>query len=456
MKKKRGILCLMLAFSLCTTPAAAYQVVRHTWGDGSEHYEVQVDKDFHEWLGSNKATFDAICELPNWPSDLNMGLGGNGFYEGLTIVEGPHGRTFMDKNFNIYELNNDRYTDQVFPFFNGLAGVVRKSDRRIAYINKWGEEVLVLPEECSILVLYGSPYLGNYQDERICVFRYNGEWSVTSFVDKDTDLSAIEYAYVDRNGDYLTEWTAVSSFGELSHLPFVSGDGVPYGYIADKEQQKEIAVEDGDHLLPSWDEYPQNPLQKITYPADLSMIPGADNIVGSAAAPQDPQPEGQVTAEGIRVLIEKCDFDWDDSAAYDITFTNTTDHPIQGSYCLVLYEPAIWRTIYKLRATGEVVWKSNEGAIQQFLFCDLNLAPGGSFKKEAKGLQRIIYSSTEMLWIKFDSSEEKEQFIANSPLWKGNQDCYVILDDDDAKEFFQDTFGITFLPTVDHVDYLDE
>lgn len=157
-------------------------------------------------------------------------------------------------------------------------------------------------------------------------------------------------------------------------------------------------------------------------------------------------PEGQVTAEGIRVLMENTEFITDAGHWTEFSFTNTTDQPIQGCYGLVSYYPRKSKFVFS-DGSAQIYYSA------QFTPFDLDLAPGETktFKQNSFFPMRL---DVQMEWIKFDDQAEKDQFIAATPLALKDRLGekylnYATFDKDEGEAFLKDNFGITFLPPAD-------
>lgn len=119
----------------------------------------------------------------------------------------------------------------------------------------------------------------------------------------------------------------------------------------------------------------------------FSMDKTADGATSST------EPEGQVTSDGVKVLFRDQDWTTDVGAWYEINFTNTTDQPVQGNYGLLTY------TSY---------------GSAQIMFFDLDIAPGES-KTIEQNSWFYMGLDTQMIWIRFDSAEERNQFENSVP-----------------------------------------
>lgn len=193
----------------------------------------------------------------------------------------------------------------------------------------------------------------------------------------------------------------------------------------------------------SWDVTPFGPPSMDLIAADDSVPAVSDAPVGTNVPSA---PEGQVTAEGIRVLMENTEFITDVGHWTEFSFTNTTDQPIQGCYGLVSYYPRKSKFVFS-DGSAQIYYSA------QFTPFDLDLAPGETktFKQNSFFPMRL---DVQMEWIKFDDQAEKDQFIAAAPLALKDRlgdkyENYAIFDKDEGEAFLKDNFGITFLPPAD-------
>lgn len=139
----------------------------------------------------------------------------------------------------------------------------------------------------------------------------------------------------------------------------------------------------------------------------------------TSSAQPEPEAEGQVTSDGIRVLFRDQGWNTDVGAWHEIDFTNTTDQPIQGCYGMLTYR--------------------SSGSQYQYHFFDLDLAPGETITLK-KNSGDYLNSATQMIWIRFDDAQDRDDFIEAADVedYYGYYWAYT----DEAEAFVHDTFGI--------------
>lgn len=269
------------------------------------------------------------------------------------------------------------------------------------------------------------------------------------------------YIFIDKTGQWTGEYGIFDSYDD-----WVAGISMyiynEYGLSPDimfQEPVKIISPDPEVEYVPwygahvDWDTVSEFDLGDYTPNVPQESASPAPVIPQPTPTPE-PQPEGQVTSDGIRVLIQRNVFNesapdkWNtDVGAYcEISFTNTTDHPIQGNYGLLSYYPKKSRTIYK---QDEALIRDETSCNAQFMFFDLNLAPGENKTiHQNSGLTLAPRFHTQTGWVRFDSEEEKDQFIATSPFASAvTLDYnYAYVTGSEGETFLQDNFGITFLP----------
>ena len=130
---------------------------------------------------------------------------------------------------------------------------------------------------------------------------------------------------------------------------------------------------------------------------------------------------GFVTGDGLNILFTQGKKN-DAGLSHQVELTNTTDNPIQGSYALLSY---------------------HSPTQAQFFFFDLDIAPGQTVIVERNSMFYRL-SQAKMLWIAFDSPQEKEAFIKDAPIqgtaaWETG---YYSVKFNEGPAFLRDTFGI--------------
>ena len=246
MKKRtfrRTVLCTVLACGLLAGSAGAY-----TMGpDGFTITPNQETLDFwtqYKYPLNDQGIYEHSADNWNFCPEFHDGL--------LLIQDGttssPYGYwdNYVDKSGNLHDLNQGRYWI-MSSFSGGLAAVGRNSEKsnaafNVGYIDTKGNEVIPCNEDwCRFQ--YGSlPYVtGRFENGRAVVLRspelpdygfYNGvdyPYPTDTF-NYDTinpqRWYGIEYAYIDTQGNYLTDWTLTDDINTVINLPLYDQDGV--------------------------------------------------------------------------------------------------------------------------------------------------------------------------------------------------------------------------------------
>ena len=172
------------------------------------------------------------------------------FHDGLLLIQDTVSPTeeyatwdnYVDKNGTLHDLNQGRYWI-MSSFSGGLASVGRNSEKsnsvfNVGYIDTKGNEVIPCNEDwCGFQ--YGTlPFVtGRFENGKAVVLRQpdvpffgfgiDGIRDTTSY---NTSLPdrwyGMEYAYIDTQGNYLTDWVLTQDINTLINLPLYDQDGI--------------------------------------------------------------------------------------------------------------------------------------------------------------------------------------------------------------------------------------
>lgn len=114
--------------------------------------------------------------------------------------------------------------------------------------------------------------------------------------------------------------------------------------------------------------------------------------------------------------------------SYDYTLTNNSNTVVEGCYAAVMYCPYVG---------------ANDAVYAEIKTFDVSIKPYSSVKGEYVSSYRNLVENFEILWIKFDSKEEKNSFIAESPLTQdeNQKDKYNVKTD--SGKWFEETMSVT-------------
>ncbi len=158
---------------------------------------------------------------------------------------------------------------------------------------------------------------------------------------------------------------------------------------------------------------------------------------------EEPQPEpqpGYLTQQGVNILLTQRDLT-DVGIWYNMELTNTTDQPIQGAYGILFHDPNL---LYDYTFMG----KTETLLRAQFMFFDLDLAPGATVKI-GRNSEWGELTKSSAVWLAFDSPEEREDFVNSSPIrrlsetYLGDDFNYFGMPTEEGLKFLKDTFGLT-------------
>lgn len=140
------------------------------------------------------------------------------------------------------------------------------------------------------------------------------------------------------------------------------------------------------------------------------------------------EPEPEPAKSGVQISFTKSDGWMEVGIPYYYTITNHTDQPVNGAYALLSYAPRRWR------------WGSHEHFSAQLHSFDVVLQPGEIMSESLiSGITGL--SNLKLVWIAFESAEERAAFLADSSL----REDYGRYDVED-EQWLKDKFNITLLP----------
>ena len=172
------------------------------------------------------------------------------FHDGLLLIQDTVSPTeeyatwdnYVDKNGTLHDLNQGRYWI-MSSFSGGLASVGRNSEKsnsvfNVGYIDTKGNEVIPCNEDWCRFQYGTLPFVtGRFENGKAVVLRQpdvpffgfgvDGIRDTTSY---NTSLPdrwyGMEYAYIDTQGNYLTDWTLTDDINTVINLPLYDQDGI--------------------------------------------------------------------------------------------------------------------------------------------------------------------------------------------------------------------------------------
>lgn len=172
------------------------------------------------------------------------------FHDGLLLIQDTVSPTeeyatwdnYVDKNGTLHDLNQGRYWI-MSSFSGGLASVGRNSEKsnsvfNVGYIDTKGNEVIPCNEDWCRFQYGTLPFVtGRFENGKAVVLRQpdvpffgfgvDGIRDTTSY---NTSLPdrwyGMEYAYIDTQGNYLTDWVLTQDINTLINLPLYDQDGI--------------------------------------------------------------------------------------------------------------------------------------------------------------------------------------------------------------------------------------
>ena len=242
MKRTLGstLAAIVLTITTLTIPAQAYTME----SDGFTITPNQETLDF--WTQyknslNNRGIYEHSADNWNFCSE---------FHDGLLLIQDTVSPTeeyatwdnYVDKNGTLHDLNQGRYWI-MSSFSGGLASVGRNSEKsnsvfNVGYIDTKGNEVIPCNEDWCRFQYGTLPFVtGRFENGKAVVLRQpdvpffgfgvDGIRDTTSY---NTSLPdrwyGMEYAYIDTQGNYLTDWVLTQDINTLINLPLYDQDGI--------------------------------------------------------------------------------------------------------------------------------------------------------------------------------------------------------------------------------------
>ena len=242
MKRTLGstLAAIVLTITTLTVPAQAYTME----SDGFTITPNQETLDF--WTQyknslNNRGIYEHSADNWNFCSE---------FHDGLLLIQDTVSPTeeyatwdnYVDKNGTLHDLNQGRYWI-MSSFSGGLASVGRNSEKsnsvfNVGYIDTKGNEVIPCNEDWCRFQYGTLPFVtGRFENGKAVVLRQpdvpffgfgvDGIRDTTSY---NTSLPdrwyGMEYAYIDTQGNYLTDWVLTQDINTLINLPLYDQDGI--------------------------------------------------------------------------------------------------------------------------------------------------------------------------------------------------------------------------------------
>ena len=242
MKRTLGstLAAIVLTITTLTIPAQAYTME----SDGFTITPNQETLDFwtqYKNSQNNRGIYEHSADNWNFCSE---------FHDGLLLIQDTVSPTeeyatwdnYVDKNGTLHDLNQGRYWI-MSSFSGGLASVGRDSEKsnsafNVGYIDTKGNEVIPCNEDWCRFQYGTLPFVtGRFENGKAVVLRQpdvpffgfgvDGIRDTTSY---NTSLPdrwyGMEYAYIDTQGNYLTDWVLTQDINTLINLPLYDQDGI--------------------------------------------------------------------------------------------------------------------------------------------------------------------------------------------------------------------------------------
>ena len=246
MKRTLGstLAAIVLTITTLTVPAQAYTME----SDGFTITPNQETLDFwtqYKYPLNDQGIYEYSADNWNFCPE---------FHDGLLLIQDTVSPTeeyatwdnYVDKNGTLHDLNQGRYWI-MSSFSGGLASVGRNSEKsnsvfNVGYIDTKGNEVIPCNEDWCRFQYCTLPFVtGRFENGKAVVLRspelpdygfYNGvdyPYPTDTF-NYDTinpqRWYGIEYAYIDTQGNYLTDWTLTDDINTVINLPLYDQDGI--------------------------------------------------------------------------------------------------------------------------------------------------------------------------------------------------------------------------------------
>ena len=242
MKRTLGstLAAIVLTITTLTIPAQAYTME----ADGFTITPNQETLDFwtqHKYPLNDRGIYEHSADNWNFCPE---------FHDGLLLIQDTVSPTeeyatwdnYVDKNGTLHDLNQGRYWI-MSSFSGGLASVGRNSEKsnsvfNVGYIDTKGNEVIPCNEDWCRFQYGTLPFVtGRFENGKAVVLRQpdvpffgfgiDGIRDTTSY---NTSLPdrwyGMEYAYIDTQGNYLTDWVLTQDINTLINLPLYDQDGI--------------------------------------------------------------------------------------------------------------------------------------------------------------------------------------------------------------------------------------
>ena len=242
MKRTLGstLAAIVLTITTLTIPAQAYTM-------GSDGFTITPNQETLDfWTQyknslNNRGIYEHSADNWNFCSE---------FHDGLLLIQDTVSPTeeyatwdnYVDKNGTLHDLNQGRYWI-MSSFSGGLASVGRNSEKsnsvfNVGYIDTKGNEVIPCNEDWCRFQYGTLPFVtGRFENGKAVVLRQpdvpffgfgvDGIRDTTSY---NTSLPdrwyGMEYAYIDTQGNYLTDWVLTQDINTLINLPLYDQDGI--------------------------------------------------------------------------------------------------------------------------------------------------------------------------------------------------------------------------------------
>ncbi len=286
MRKKLSAFCLALAMMIgVAVPAGAYKLA-----DYGDYFLVEEENETNQFWSEHGASLQERGIYTHTYSFDYIGDFSDGFLPIFYSAGGDLLDDYVDKNGNLANLNQGRYS-MMHAFSEGLAAASPQKNsghtfNGLCYVDTNGNQVIKESNEWLPLMGDASTFVGHFKNGKAVVIRESlGEkYSIGRAVFSDS-FRGLYYAYIDKNGKYISEWTYTDSWDEVCKLPLYNNLGVWIGHssLADLSKVDVNAwngEQGGQQAVP---DVPQTPAHKWHAPALPEYNQNAPSLFASTA-----------------------------------------------------------------------------------------------------------------------------------------------------------------------------
>ena len=231
MRKK--LLAFLLVIAMMTgvaMPAGAYQLA-----DYGDYFLIEEENETNQFWSEHGASLQERGIYTHTYSFDYIGDFSDGFLPIFYSAGGDLLDDYVDKNGNLADLNQGRYS-MMHAFSEGLAAASPQKNsghtfNGLCYVDTNGNQVIKESNEWLPLMGDASTFVGHFKNGKAVVIResLSEKYSIGRAVFSD-NFRGLYYAYIDKNGKYISEWTYTDSWDEVCKLPLYNNLGVWIGH----------------------------------------------------------------------------------------------------------------------------------------------------------------------------------------------------------------------------------